>query len=159
RASTTTTSGADPSRAERSSMTLTGIDPMRITRPICLRNASSSLTMSATSWAICGQRVVTVELLHEPDGVREHAGRRRSGAAVREAENRRDDPVDVVARAVVREESDEIRDAQSSGAAVGFAVGVVLRVVQRNREDARALPWVGAALDAVAAPVRAAFPV
>ena len=51
--STTTMSGAVPSRAIRSSVTPTGIGPDRSRRSTCFLNPSFSLTMSPTSCAMC----------------------------------------------------------------------------------------------------------
>src|SRR5438128_2339951 len=119
------------SLARRSSMTLTGIAPERRSRPICVLNASSWLTMKPTSCAM---------LFDQPDGDRERAEGRRTDVRIDETANRRDAAVDLIAVETLDEEAHDIRQLEVGIAAVGLASCVVVWIVERQRCHARTDP-------------------
>src|SRR5437867_2640095 len=97
RVSTMIRSGGVPSRASRSSMTLTGIAPDRSKRPTSFLKVSSSLTTSPANCAM---------LLNQSDVLGEYAGRHWPAAAREETGNRSDPTNNVVALHALDEEAE-----------------------------------------------------
>ena len=86
------------------------------------------------------------------------AGFRAFRTSVADPGDVRDVAVDLISADFVRKETQEIADAEIGDATVGFSGGVIRRIVERNREYARALTGESAVLHAVAASAGRRFP-